>query len=77
MKDLSDCRVLIVDATRANVDILVHALQREYQLSVALDGEAALRSGKAAPPDLILPSRSRRAGLPSSPETSSSHTPTA
>jgi phosphoserine phosphatase RsbU/P len=54
VKDLSDCRVLIVDDTRANVDILVHALQREYHLSVALDGEAALRSVKAAPPDLIL-----------------------
>ena len=28
MKELSDCRVLIVDDVKANVDILVQALQR-------------------------------------------------
>ena len=40
MKELSDCRVLIVDDVKANVDILVEALRGDYKLSVALDGAA-------------------------------------
>jgi CheY-like chemotaxis protein len=44
MKDLSESRVLIVDDVKTNVDILVQALRDEYKLSVALDGNAALRS---------------------------------
>src|SRR5262245_29469438 len=43
MKDLSESRILIVDDTRANVDVLVGALQDRYKLSVALDGAGALR----------------------------------
>ena len=54
MKDLSECRILIVDDAKANVDILVEALRGEYKLSVALDGESALRSIEKAPPDLVL-----------------------
>jgi sigma-B regulation protein RsbU (phosphoserine phosphatase) len=54
VKDLSECRVLIVDDVRANVDLLVIALKDEYQLSVARDGESALRMAEARPPDLIL-----------------------
>jgi sigma-B regulation protein RsbU (phosphoserine phosphatase) len=54
MKDLSDCRVLIVDDVKANVDVLVEALRDDYQLSVALNGEAALRSAEKNPPDLVL-----------------------
>lgn len=54
MKDLSECRVLIVDDVRANVDLLVAALRDEYKISVALDGETALRVAEARPPDLIL-----------------------
>src|SRR4030095_9048280 len=54
MKDLSECRVLIVDDVKANVDVLVQALRDEYKLSVALNGESALRSVEKAPPDLAL-----------------------
>lgn len=54
MKDLSDCRVLIVDDVKANVDVLVQALREDHKLSVALDGEAALRSVEKNPPDLVL-----------------------
>ena len=54
MKDLSDCRVLIVDDVKANVDILVQALKGEYQLSVALSGQQALDVVRRCPPDLIL-----------------------
>lgn len=54
MKDLSECRVLIVDDVKANVDILVHALREDHKLSVALNGEAALRTIEKSPPDLVL-----------------------
>ena len=54
MKDLSECRILIVDDVKANVDVLVQALRGEYKLSVALDGESALRSAEKNPPDLVL-----------------------
>ena len=54
MKELSDCRVLIVDDVKANVDILVGALSGEYKLSVALSGEQALDAVQRNPPDLIL-----------------------
>lgn len=54
MKDLAERRILIVDDAKANVDILVHALKDEHALSVALDGESALKSIQRAPPDLVL-----------------------
>ena len=54
MKELSDCRILIVDDAQANVDVLVNALRNEYKLSVAIDGEGALRSIEKSPPDLVL-----------------------
>lgn len=54
MKDLSECRVLIVDDVKANVDVLVQALREDHKLSVALDGESALRSVEKNPPDLVL-----------------------
>lgn len=54
MKDLSESRVLIVDDVKANVDVLVQALRDDHKLSVALDGETALRSVEKSPPDLIL-----------------------
>jgi sigma-B regulation protein RsbU (phosphoserine phosphatase) len=54
VKDLSECRVLIVDDVKANVDVLVQALREDYKLSVALNGEGALRSAEKNPPDLIL-----------------------
>jgi sigma-B regulation protein RsbU (phosphoserine phosphatase) len=52
--DLSRCRVLLVDDARSSLDVLVEALQGHHLLSVALDGESALRSIAHAPPDLVL-----------------------
>ena len=54
VKELSDCRVLIVDDVKANVDVLVQALGGEYQLSVALGGQQALDAVRRSAPDLIL-----------------------
>ena len=54
VKELSECRVLVVDDMKANVDMLVEALRGEHKLSVALDGEAALRAVQKSPPDLLL-----------------------
>ena len=54
MKELSDCRVLIVDDVPANVEILVEALKGEYKLAVAIDGERALRAVEKEAPDLVL-----------------------
>src|SRR5262249_53615360 len=54
LKDLSDCRVLIVDDVKANVDVLVQALGGDYKLSVALGGQQALDAVGRSAPDLIL-----------------------
>jgi len=54
VKDLSESRILIVDDAKTNIDILVEALHGDYKLSVALDGEAALRSVEKSAPDLVL-----------------------
>ena len=54
MKALSDCRLLLVDDARANLDILVEGLKGEYKLGLALDGETALQAAARQPPDLVL-----------------------
>src|SRR6187455_1730746 len=54
MKELSECRILIVDDVPDNVELLVAALKGDYKLSVAIDGERALRAVEKSPPDLIL-----------------------
>ncbi len=54
VKDLAECRVLIVDDVKANVDMLVEALREDFKLSVALDGEQALRAVARSAPDLLL-----------------------
>lgn len=54
MKKLSDCRVLIVDDARANLDILVEGLKTDHKLSLALNGETALQLAARTPPDLVL-----------------------
>ena len=43
MKNLSDCRVLLVDDAKANLDILVEGLKNDHKLSIALNGEMALQ----------------------------------
>lgn len=54
MHDLSECAILIVDDVEANIDILVHTLENDYQLRVAMDGQAALESIELNSPDIIL-----------------------
>jgi len=54
LKELSDCRVLIVDDVKANVDVLVQALSGDYKLSVALGGQQAIDAVLRNPPDLVL-----------------------
>jgi len=54
MKKLSDCRVLLVDDAKANLDILVEGLKADYKLSIALTGEMALQAAARTVPDLVL-----------------------
>ncbi|MGB6222490.1 PP2C family protein-serine/threonine phosphatase [Haloferula sp.] len=54
MKDLSECRVLLVDDAKANLDILVEGLKGDHKLSLALNGEMALQAAVRTPPDLVL-----------------------
>ena len=54
MKALSDCRLLLVDDVRANLDILAEGLKADYKLSVARDGESALQAAARNAPDLVL-----------------------
>ena len=54
MKELSECRILIVDDVPANVDVLVQALRGDYQLSVAIDGTTGLSTAEKLLPDLVL-----------------------
>src|SRR6187431_1664686 len=54
MKKLSDCRVLLVDDAKANLDILVEGLKQDHKLSLALNGEMALEVAARTPPDLVL-----------------------
>ncbi|MCA1988256.1 MAG: two-component system response regulator [Desulfarculus sp.] len=54
MKALSECSVLVVDDTEANLDILVEALGDSYDVAVAVDGESALEAVEESPPDIIL-----------------------
>ena len=54
MKNLSDCRVLLVDDAKANLDILVEGLKGDHKLSLALNGETALQIAARTPPDLVL-----------------------
>src|SRR5215471_2686905 len=54
MKKLTDCRVLLVDDAKANLDILVEGLKSDHKLSLALNGEMALQAAARTPPDLVL-----------------------
>lgn len=54
MKKLSDCRVLLVDDAKVNLDILVEGLKSDHKLSLALNGETALQTAARTPPDLVL-----------------------
>jgi len=49
MRKLSDCRVLLVDDAKANLDILVEGLKPDHKLSLALNGEMALQIAARTP----------------------------
>ena len=53
MKNLADCRVLLVDGARANPDILVEALS-DPKLSLAFICEMALQAASRKPPEALL-----------------------
>ena len=54
MSDLSQCSLLIVDDTPANIDILVETLGETYEICVATDGKGAMEALDEILPDLIL-----------------------
>lgn len=54
MIDISQSRILIVDDTKTNIDVLVQGLSSYYKLNIALDGESALKSLHLNRPDLVL-----------------------
>ncbi len=54
MRDLSNCRVLLVDDTKANIDILVQTLKDDFKLGVALNGKRAIEYVNDNHVDLIL-----------------------
>jgi sigma-B regulation protein RsbU (phosphoserine phosphatase) len=54
MSELSSMRVMVVDDTEANIDVLIETLGNDYKVVVAMDGESALEDIKRYPPDLIL-----------------------
>lgn len=47
-------KVLIVDDTETNIDILMEAIGDDYDVSIAMDGESALEIIEEDLPDLIL-----------------------
>ncbi|WP_239670871.1 response regulator [Vibrio variabilis] len=51
---IEQAKILIVDDTELNIDVLVETLGEQYDLRVALDGEAALDIASAESLDLIL-----------------------
>ncbi len=54
MKDLSECKILVVDDTEFNRELLFEILSDNYHVSVACDGETALEQVEHIHPDLIL-----------------------
>jgi two-component system, sensor histidine kinase and response regulator len=47
-------RILVVEDTEANIDIIVDTLSPEYELSIEMDGESGLDAVQTVNPDLIL-----------------------
>jgi putative two-component system response regulator len=54
MRSNSKQRLLVVDDTETNIDILVDMLGDEFRVSVAMDGESALEDAERIQPDLVL-----------------------
>jgi putative two-component system response regulator len=54
MSELNHCKILIVDDTKINIDVLVQTLKKDYKLGVALNGQKALDYANNNHVDLIL-----------------------
>jgi putative two-component system response regulator len=54
MKKLTDLKVMVVDDTEANIDLLVETLGDDYEVSVAMDGPTAIREIARTFPDILL-----------------------
>ena len=54
MDERVNAKILAVDDTELNIDIIVNALQDNYDLRVAMKGSEALRLIHEELPDLIL-----------------------
>lgn len=54
MNELSRCKVLVVDDTELNREVLVDSLENEYEVSIATNGQDAIKSIETNQPDIIL-----------------------
>jgi len=54
MSDNIKFKVMVVDDTETNIDILVETLSDKYKIMVAIDGESALQDIEQNSPDLVL-----------------------
>jgi putative two-component system response regulator len=54
MSDNIKFKVMVVDDTETNIDILVETLSDKYKVMVAIDGESALQDIEQNSPDLVL-----------------------
>jgi cyclic di-GMP phosphodiesterase len=54
MNHFKNCKILLVDDTKTNIDILIQALSDDYKLAVALDGTKAIEIARSSAIDLIL-----------------------
>jgi len=54
MEDINQSKVLIVEDSETNIDILIDALEEDYEISVATDGETAIEILEEEMQDLIL-----------------------
>lgn len=54
MDEIGNCKILLVDDTKTNIDVLIQALRNDYKLGVALNGEKAVDYTRKNKPDLIL-----------------------
>ena len=52
--DNAHYKVMVVDDTKSNIDLLLEALGDTYEVRVAMDGQIALEDIEKEPPDLIL-----------------------
>lgn len=54
MQDTSNFKLVVVDDSESNIDVLMNLLGDDYQVSVAMDGKSALRVISQTVPDLVL-----------------------